>query len=358
VATVDRDTRRAYNTDRFERIWWIMATKTRKPGSRSNRRQRPANLRKLVPTSKLPSGSVLRGFPAQDVQWLRRRIAEPIECVLDPTFRRSTAERRYVGAVEADEREGLIGANLEQAARRRSGKRSATLTAAQERELFLRFNYFRYRTMNVLRRSQGRRLTAKAARQILYWDRLAMKVRDQIVDANLGLIPTMVERSRITGVDFSELISEGQLALLRSIDKFDCSRGFKFSTYACRAILTSITRAVALMARHRTRFPTEFDPDLQKGDSVETRRATVEADCVQELQELLVQNDADLTQTERQVLSERFGLPGSRSKGRPGPQKTLRQVAARFGVTKERVRQIQNKALSKLRGALDERVFV
>ena len=186
-----------------------------------------------------------------------------------------------------------------------------------------------------------------------------MDIRDEIVQANLGLVPSMVERSRLTGVDFAELISEGQMALLRSVDKFDCLRGFKFSTYACRAILTSISRAVALMARYRAQFPTEYDPDLQKGDMLETRREDTEANCIQALSGILSENGAELTETERRVLSERFGVnsldPGKN--GGPEDAKTLRQVAEVFGVTKERVRQIQNKALTKLRGALDERVF-
>jgi RNA polymerase sigma factor (sigma-70 family) len=211
--------------------------------------------------------------------------------------------------------------------------------------------------MRILKAHAGKRLTKAATRELLEWDQAALDVRDQIVQANLGLVPSMVERSRLTGVDFAELISEGQLALLRSVDKFDCSRGFKFSTYACRAILTSISRAVALMARHRAQFPIEYDPELQKSDFLETRRESLEENCVEELAGILAENTADLTVTERRVLSERFGVKGGRRKAGSDP-KTLRQVAEVFGVTKERIRQIQNKALAKLRCTLDDQVFV
>jgi RNA polymerase sigma factor (sigma-70 family) len=222
--------------------------------------------------------------------------------------------------------------------------------------LFQRYNYCRYRIMKILRAHAGKRLSASATRELLRWDQVALDVRDEIVQANLGLVPSMVERSRLTGVDFAELISEGQLALLRSVDKFDCTRGFKFSTYACRAILTSISRAVALMARHRAQFPAEYDPDLQKNDSIEVRREDTEATCIRELANILRENSAELTATERRVLSERFGVRGGRKKGGADP-KTLRQVAEIFGVTKERVRQIQNKALAKLRTVLDGQAF-
>ena len=77
---------------------------------------------------------------------------------------------------------------------------------------------------------------------------------------------------------------------------------------------------------------------------------------MEELLGILANNTADLTVTELKVLSERFGVR-SGGRGKRGTPKTLRQVAEVFGVTKERVRQIQNKALEKLRGALDEQVF-
>ena len=101
------------------------------------------------------------------------------------------------------------------------------------------------------------------------------------------------------------------MALLRSVDKFDCLRGFKFSTYACRAILTSISRAVALMARHRAQFPTEYDPELQKSDTLETRREDGGGELHSwKLSGILADNGAELTDTEQRVLSERFGMKG------------------------------------------------
>lgn len=320
--------------------------------TRRRKAQAAGKLRKLTPTARMPGGAVLRSFSVSEVQHLRRRLAEPLECVYDPAFRLKSAEARIMGAPEPQIRPHARNEQGVPVARRPA----ETLTIAQERELFLKFNYARYRTMLVLKQNAGRRLSGAAARELLAWDREAARIRALIVEANLGLVPTMIERSRIKGVDFGELISEGQLALLRSVDKFDCGRGFKFSTYACRAIITSITRAVAMMARHRSYFPTEYDPDMQRSDHTEMRRAGIEEDCIEALQGILRENQAALTPTERRVLSERFGF--GRSGTQAGPDKTLRQVADLFGVTKERVRQIQNRALSKLRHAIDERVFV
>jgi len=315
-------------------------------------RRAGSSLRKLLPTCKLPTGAVLRTLTANEVQRLRLRLTEVLECVYDPRFALPGAARRFAPDVVEGQSPRPISARLTPDA-----SKSRALTPEEEAELFLRYNYCRYRMMRTLKAFAGKRLTAEATRRLLLWDRATLDVRDQIVQANLGLVPSMVERSRLTGVDFAELISEGQLALLRSVDKFDCSRGFKFSTYACRAILTSISRAVALMARHRAQFPTEYDPDLQKSDMIESRRELIEASCLQELNGILASNAADLTATERKVLAERFGIGRLSGRKHGRDAKTLRQVAEVFGVTKERVRQIQNKALAKLRVALDDEVF-
>lgn len=313
----------------------------------------PGKLRKLLPSCRLPTGDVSRRFSAEQMQRLRRRVTEPLECVVDSSFRNRPAEGEILAAAEA------VRPALARVVTGRAGSGSGrSLTLAHERALFLAFNYGRYRMMRLLQAHAGKRLTAMASTELLRWDELVEKLRGQIVEANLGLAPTMIERSRIKGVDFGELISEGHLALLRSVDKFDCARGFKFSTYACRAIITSITRAVAMMARRRSYFPAEYDPDMQRGDFVESRRAGLEEDCIEALRGILKKNEAELTPTERRVLTERFGFGRPAASGRLIPDKTLRQVADIFGVTKERVRQIQNRALSKLRQAIDERVFV
>ena len=318
----------------------------------ATRKPQPSELRKLEPTAAFPSGAVLRKLSAADAQWLRRRLLDPIECVYVPDFDAKGAEATFLTNVsELGKPRYTEVPDYSQ----RTEKAHRNLTLAEEAELFRRFNYFRHRTMLVLQEFTDRRLNLSATREVLRWGRMAEAFRDQIAEANLGLVPTMVERSRITGVDFGDLISEGHLALLRSIDKFDCGRGFKFSTYACRAILTAITRSVALMARYRSRFPTDYDPDLQKGEFVELKRVELEDDRLEELCHLLKDNEADLTRTERKVLNERFGLRIGTRQNEAAP-KTLRQVAESFGVTKERVRQIQNKALRKLRGELDKKV--
>ena len=138
----------------------------------------------------------------------------------------------------------------------------------------------------------------------------------------------------------------------RSVDKFDCGRGFKFSTYACRAILKGFSRVAMRTSRHRGRFPTEFDPSLEKSDFVDRKRESAENDCVDELRLIITANRAELNDVEMTVIRERFAWPAAgRDEASP---KTLEQVGSIIGVTKERVRQIQNKALGKIREVLED----
>lgn len=234
-----------------------------------------------------------------------------------------------------------------------SGGRIPTLTTAQERWLFLRYNYARMRLGQLQEHYAGRPLTAKATRQFLGWAHRALDARSTIAGVNLPLVMAMAKRTRLASIDYNELISEGNMALLRSVDKFDCGRGFKFSTYACRAILKSFSRVALRISRYRGRFPMEFDPAIERSDYLERKREEIETDCVDELKDILLQNLADLSDVERTVIHERFALRPV--DGKDATPKTLAEVGVIIGVTKERVRQIQNKALRKIRTALEEK---
>ena len=231
--------------------------------------------------------------------------------------------------------------------------RNATLTTREEQRLFLRLNYARYRMAALVERFAGRRLPTGVVRELLWWHEQTQTTRDEIVRANMPLVLAMAKRTRLGNVDYMELISEGNMALLRSVEKFDCGRGFKFSTYACRAILKSFSRVAMKSSRYRGRFPTEFDPTLEKSSYQEEVREHVEADCVDELRGIIKENTAALNDVEVKVLRARFALGRVDGLDGEGP-KTLEQVGLLIGVTKERVRQIQNRALEKLRIKLQE----
>jgi RNA polymerase primary sigma factor len=191
---------------------------------------------------------------------------------------------------------------------------------------------------------------------VLRWRKAELAVRSQITRANIPLVLGMAKKIKPGSVEFTDLVGEGNMALVRSVDKFDCGRGFKFSTYACRAILKSFSRVAMMTNRYRTRFPVEFDPEMEKGTYLQQRRDETRIFCVDRIRHLLENGsrDGELSEVEKQVLRARFGIRDSADAEKP---MTLEEVGAVIRVSKERVRQIQNKAMKKLRVILEEHVL-
>ncbi|QYU70100.1 sigma-70 family RNA polymerase sigma factor [Leptolyngbya sp. 15MV] len=226
------------------------------------------------------------------------------------------------------------------------------LTGAEEKVLFHQFNYARFRIWKIQQdvwSSPSRKVADDQAEDILRWYRVAERIREQIAETNLALVLAMAKRTRMSEVDFADLVSEGNMALLRAVDKFDAGRGYKFSTYACRAILKAFSRQGMKLSKYRQRFPTDFDPKLEKSNFLETKRSTFEKDAAEEVRRIVRENRADLTDVERTVIEHRFGLELTENE----KPMTLEQVGQIIGVTKERVRQIQNKAMEKIRLQLE-----
>jgi RNA polymerase sigma factor (sigma-70 family) len=317
------------------------------------------NLKRLRPKAKLPTAAVMQRMTTMDRRLLTQILSETMECVYHPSFRLASAARQLMvplpdlaeSVAGAPERDGLAGDVV-------LPPRHRVLNADEEQQLFLRFNYCRYRMMRLVRAHNDKRLGAQAARELLRWAYATLRTRNHIVRLNTSLVMAMARRTRTAGVELGDLVSEGNLALLRCVDKFDCSRGFKLSTYACRAIMSSFARLGAKSARYRTHFPTVYDPSFERSDYVETQRENEAADCVSGLKLILSNNSAELSQVERRVINARFALDRAGRKLNPPRGRTLEQVGALLGVSKERVRQIQNRALRKLRTVIDENVLV
>jgi RNA polymerase sigma factor (sigma-70 family) len=195
-------------------------------------------------------------------------------------------------------------------------------------------------------------LTMTRAREFLDWHRKFEHFREYLVRTNLALVLAMAKRTRLGEVDFAEVVSEGNMALLRAVDKFSADRGFKFSTYACRAILKAFSRTAMKSSKHRTRFPVEFEPEMEQSDWADRRRDTIEDDCIDELKAIVDRNLADLSMVEQAVIKRRFNW----QQAEESPM-TLEEVGKTIGVTKERVRQIQNKALAKIRLVMEDGVL-
>ncbi|MBX3394638.1 MAG: sigma-70 family RNA polymerase sigma factor [Phycisphaerae bacterium] len=309
-----------------------------------------------IPTALAPVESVQKTLDATARARLHRLLTRPFEYIHHPSFEKAGAGKELF----SDEFAGEVSARpwcnaVDPTAPSFDTSLAApiTLTAKEEKKLFLQLNYARFRMGKILSRFAGKRLSEQAAQELIWWQTKVEAIRGEIVKANMPLVLAMAKRTRLGNLDYAELVSEGNMALLRSVDKFDCGRGFKFSTYGCRAILKSFSRVAMKIGRYRGRFPVEFDPTLERSDFAEQQHDNVESGCLDELRGILADNSASLNEVEVKVLQARFAL--ARVEGAPGdgPQ-TLEEVGMLIGVTKERVRQIQNRALSKLRERLQK----
>lgn len=229
-----------------------------------------------------------------------------------------------------------------------------SLTTEEEHILFYQINYARYKLCVVRRRllRQGQWKT-KDVHELLSWYNEQLTSRSKIVSCNMGLVLAMAQRAKYQGVEFTDLVSEGSMALLRSAEKFDCSRGFKFSTYACRAIFKGFSRVAKQTYRYYNHFPNQLETSMEKDDRA-TRQEQEERQYLADEFRVIIQNNlADLTDIERSVVQMRFSL----GEETPDPQ-TLKQVGFQLGLTKERIRQIQNKALAKLKVVVRDRELI
>jgi len=226
------------------------------------------------------------------------------------------------------------------------------MKGAEEKLMFLRFNFCKRRLTQLQKVIRREGLTRERAEKFIEWHRRFEHFREYLVRTNLALVLAMAKRTRLGEVDFAEVVSEGNMALIRAVDKFNVDRGFKFSTYACRAILKAFSRTALKASRHRTRFPVEFEPDMEKSDWSDRKRDMVEEDCIDELKQIVDRNLADLSNVEATVIRRRFNW--QQQEDHP---LTLEEVGQIIGVTKERVRQIQNKALAKIRQVMEDGVL-
>jgi len=219
------------------------------------------------------------------------------------------------------------------------------LTAEGERDLFRRMNFLKY-CANTIRCSlnpEQPNVPAMAECESLLAE--AEEVRDQLIRANLRLVISVVKKFVSPQNSFDELLSEGIMTVMRTVDKFDFDRGFRFSTYAYRSIARNLNRLVTNRGKeHRRRAAAAECWDIEDpGETVSLDEQTWES-----LRGQLGKMLTRLDDRERFIVQGRFAL------GKDIQIRTCQSLADELGISKERVRQLEQRAIGKLRKAAEK----
>jgi len=219
------------------------------------------------------------------------------------------------------------------------------LTREGEVVLFRKMNYLRFKTHREVEAIEPDTAEASELDRIEAILDEAEQVKNEIVQANLRLVVSIAKRHTAPNGDLFEIISDGNMSLMRAVDKFDYSRGFKFSTYASWAIIKNYARSIPEQRHHGERYQTGREELLEQTGAFWPEEG--ESDYVAAVRHTLERMLATLDEREQSILRQRYGLDDH------GEPNTLEQIGKRFGVSKERIRQLESRAMTKLRSGFE-----
>jgi len=215
------------------------------------------------------------------------------------------------------------------------------LSKDEERFYFRRMNWLKYRAATARDGLDDRRATLRQIERIEGWLTEADTVKAIIITSNLRLVVSIAKKFVDATYSFDELVSEGNMALMRAVEKFNFALGNRFSTYATYAIQRHFFRLSHKGRQLRSRFVS--DDDSFKGrPAAEPNTDYCSTEQIALLKELFATFLGELEPREQQIVVARFGFDGQ-------PPRTFRELGVSMGVCKERIRQIQTRAIDKLR---------
>jgi RNA polymerase sigma factor (sigma-70 family) len=216
------------------------------------------------------------------------------------------------------------------------------LTRAQEAHLFRKMNYLKHKAAQLRNKLDPSRARTQDLDQIEALQDRANEVKEQLINCNMRLVVSIAKRHVAQADNFFELLSDGNVSLIRAVEKFNYGLGNKFSTYASWAIMKNFARSIPEEKHRRERYVTgheelfEVAPDTRTDEQECLASAEQASHKVNRLLSLL-------DPREREIIRMRAGLD-SNSEGM-----TLEKIGEKLGITKERVRQLNVRAMKKMR---------
>ncbi len=221
------------------------------------------------------------------------------------------------------------------------------LTREQEVALFREMNWLKYRANELRRQLDLERLDPEAVEAIETLLERAQAVRDHIIKANMRLVISIVKKFVTPQHSFDDMLSDGTFTLMQAVDKFDFDRGFRFSTYAYRSIARNAYRSITTAQKEESRFTRNAEEWAFEQED-DQRSSSMSDQVWSNLRELTATLLNRLDRRERFIIRSRYALGAHRK------VQTFQKLADKLGVSKERVRQLEQRAVTKLQAMAAE----
>jgi RNA polymerase primary sigma factor len=281
----------------------------------------------------------------------RSIFGQKIEYVFSNEFVQEKAEEKILGTkieYKGHTLPDFKGANIDEYTKHLTD--APTLNRQTELELFRRYNFLKYLVGTNKSAATPADISTRQLDIIENYLKEAELIKKVIIEANLRFITAIARKHSKDHTILSELVSEGIYSLMRAIEKFDYTKGFRFNTYASWVIAKDFARMPQL-----TSSITQMENIRDDIDQNRRIAETMDSSLVEQAKQSLAQTIRDnLDQREQYVILNHFGLTGSKIKRE---KKTLQEIGGELDLTKERVRQIELVALQKLRQLLSMEEF-